>query len=322
MDKIPDLTIISVYHNDLTKRWIELKWDFVMKLNSFKDWVWFVGDNSSPELVDKIDSKKFQVIPNGGPRFNKESGVKYWQSYDHASAINFCLNKVETRFVLHLDNDFFVVRPEWIRDVLTHMKKNDLAFFGAPYYPRDYRKERYFPTPAFCVLVDLEKIPLSALDYTPQFENAGSRTTKKNRLNLFNLKIREKNIGTSFDTGHKIFTRYYNDKNIRFECVQPVYNPFTDLRLASKPGLVVNQIFEYFLPDRLCYVPKKSSYYVKSGFRELGHFDARGEGWEEHMWQGEPFGFHARAMRSQKKGYYDDEKLISSVRSALSKFNE
>ena len=318
MDKAPELTIISVYHNEMTKRFVELNYDFMVKFNSFKNWIWLVGDNSPPSLIDKIDSKKFKIITNqDAPLINRDSCGKYWTSYQHASALNLCLKEVKTRFVLILDNDFYVIYPEWLREALNHMIKNNLAFLGAPYYPKDYRKIRYFPATDFCMFVDLEKVPLDTLDFTPDFGRTGdNRKTKKRKTNLFNLGIRKRNIGTSHDTGYFIYKRYYQNSLTPCECIKPVYNPWTDLRLAGKLGLLANALLEFFLPDRLCYIPKKRDYYVASGFSSFGHFDARRAGWEEHMWKGKPFAFHVRSGRNQKRGS-NEEELITSIRDVL-----
>ncbi|KKT78890.1 hypothetical protein A2W48_00660 [Candidatus Giovannonibacteria bacterium RIFCSPHIGHO2_12_44_12] len=313
-----ELTIISVYHDYLTKKMIETNYDLLTKLNSSTNWIWLVGDNSRPELKEKIDSAKFRVIENKEAlSINRQSCGKYWTSYQHASALNLCLTHVKTRFVVILDNDFFVIRPKWLREGIHYLQKHNLAILGAPYYPRDYRKIRYFPSMDFCTFIDSEKVPLDTLDFTPGFNKTNDdRRTAKSHTNLFNLNIRKRNIGTSHDTGYQIFLRYYNDKVARTECIKPVYKPRSDLRLFGKLGFIANTLYELFLPDRLCYIPKQRDSYSSLDFKGFGIFDARGEGWEEHVLEDKPFGFHARSGRHQKKNYGDD-KLLAEIKKAL-----
>jgi len=53
-------------------------------------------------------------------------------------------------------------------------------------------------------------------------------------------------------------------------------------------------LIEYFLPDDLCYLPKRRDSYTGTGLRELGYLSDAPEYWEEFMWQGRPLGFHVR----------------------------
>src|SRR3989338_7002039 len=255
-----ELTIISVYHDYLTKKMIETNYDLLTKLNSSTNWIWLVGDNSRPELKEKIDSAKFRVIENKEAlSINRQSCGKYWTSYQHASALNLCLTHVKTRFVVILDNDFFVIRPKWLREGIHYLQKHNLAILGAPYYPPDYRKIRYFPSMDFCTFIDSEKVPLDTLDFTPGFNktNDDIRTTKSH-TNLFNL----------------------------------------------------------FLRNRLYYIQKQRDSYSSLDLKGFGIFDARGEGWEEHVLEDKPFGFHARSGMHQKKNYGDD-KLLAEIKKAL-----
>jgi hypothetical protein len=320
-----ELTVISVYHHNLSKGLIELNRELAERMNPSQEWIWLVGDNSPSSLGIQINKDKFKIVPNvDRTHFPEEKYGPGWPSHHHASALNKCATEIRTRFALFLDNDFFVIRPEWVGDTMRYMQENNIAFLGAPYYPRDYCKFRYFPGPAFCLFVDLEKIPVETLDFTPEFDEGSFKKISKqehNFLPLFNFGVRRRVINTSHDTGYKLYKRYYKDDSIKHKCITPVYDPLVDLKLTSRRGgFLVNRLFEYFLPERLCYFPKRHSYYSTTGFRELGYYDARGRGWEEHVWQGKPFGFHIHETRRQKSGLTDEE-VLSSIRIALNNFN-
>ena len=184
-----ELTIVSVYHNELSKRLLELNGEFTRTMNPGSDFVWLVGDNTPQNFLPKIDENIFTIVPN-------KEDYHGLGSHQHAGAINKCLKEVKTRFVLSLDSDFYIVRNEWINDVLGYMKARGLAFFGVTYHTQDYPKYRYFPS-VVCMFVDLEKVPLETLDFTPQmeFKKTGQviRTEKdrETKKKVFRKKIKQ-----------------------------------------------------------------------------------------------------------------------------------
>ena len=131
-----DLTIVSVYHNTLSRRLLELNYEISRRLNPGATLRWLVGDNTPAYCTDTIDATKFTVLRNP----NEYGGLG---SHQHASAINICLKEVRTRFVVSLDSDFYILERDWIDKVLSHMQEHDLAFFGAAYPVNDYPKYRY-----------------------------------------------------------------------------------------------------------------------------------------------------------------------------------
>lgn len=94
-------------------------------------------------------------------------------------------------------------------------------------------------------------------------------------------------IGSSRDTGYRIYEKYRDRKS---ECIQPVFKDINPAYLKSP----LNIFIEQFLPENLCYLPKKKDYYTK-GFSGLG---------DEFMWQSEPFGLHLQG--AQKDGTIKD----------------
>lgn len=312
-----ELTICSVYHSQLSRKLLELNRDFTKQLNPNQNFIWIAVDNTPEGIVDRLKDK-FSIVR--GIKFSEISGFipKGMEgSYHHAAAINRALKEVKTRFVLILDNDFYIIRPDWIKKIIEHIKRNNLSFFGAPWHPRWWKKYRYFPT-HYCLFIDLEKVDIKSLDFTPQYDERSYQNMMalmKGRLKdpILNRKL----IGASRDTGYAIYQRYFkNNKKTRYESVLPVSKPYKNsIFLISLTKKIIKRI----LPDKLLYVPKKIGSYSEAGFSDLGFFDIAGQGWEEFMWQKAPFGFHLRGTSAKTKAIEPEEK-IAIIRQALKSF--
>ncbi len=285
-----DLTICSVYHSSEAKRLLELNYDVVKKMNPGVPIHWLVADNTPEGFTDTIDEHKFTVVPGAqGVR-----PVADWivGSYRHSEAINSSLSHITTRFALFLDVDFYIIRKNWMKDVIRHMQDAHLAFFGAPWFPAHCIAIRYFPSHR-ALFVDLKQVPISKLDFRPCFDHM-IHPTVLNRLvqkikRIKSVVSRRMTIGTRQDTGFRIYRRFH--RRTRFECLTPVFVPAMDL--CDIPE--ARSVWEKILPDFLSYIPKKTGYYTERGFGLTGFPDARAQGWEEFMWRREPFGFHIRA---------------------------
>ncbi|MDP3772201.1 MAG: glycosyltransferase [bacterium] len=336
-----DLTIISVYHNRLSGRLLRLNGEITRRLNPNAKMQWLVGDNTPPgfPVEDKITAEGFTVIPN--PHDYKGRG-----SHQHAGAINLCLSQVTTRFVMSMDSDFYILRPGWIEDILSHMQENNLAFFGVTYHPEEYVKYRYFPS-VVCVIIDLSGVRREDIDFAPEHVFAVSgravtvnKKTRKKRIfrkrvrhvlahgfmnGLFRFKrmldfsARRRLIGSARDTSYAIFRRYGSDQSLGREYVQAVFDPVHDLHLAAMLPLRLNALFERLLPDQLCYVPKRRDAYTPMDFRARGFPDCGGYGWEEYIWKDIPFGIHIRGSKTWKRNQSEDEEF-ALIRKTLTQF--
>ncbi|MDP3770374.1 MAG: glycosyltransferase [Candidatus Sungbacteria bacterium] len=339
--KETELTIVSVYHNSLSKRLLELNYDLTCRLNPDITLRWLVGDNTSANFTDTIDAAKFTVVRN--PRDYGGLG-----SHQHAGAINECLTHVQTRFVVSLDSDFYILRQEWIHEVTTYMQDHNLAFFGVTYHARDYVKYRYFPC-VVCVFVDLEKVGgVGGLDFFPEIEISvlGKAVHKEKIFDKKNKTFRKKikrfipgslaffagrvmrtlsmtsrrlAIATGRDTSYRIFAHYGHDPTYRREYVRTVFDPDTDVSLVGRLWMPLNRLIERLLPDRLCYVPKRKDSYTDTAFKDLGYADLGANGWEEYMWQGAPFGTHIRGSKTWKRNPSEDDE-VSTIRKMLAMF--
>jgi hypothetical protein len=287
---------------------------------------WVVVENTpagEASRVRKSDSR-FDLLPGVKPVEGKGKG-----SYQHGKALNRALAGIDTRFLLLLDPDFFIVQRDWICRVLAHMEKRRLSFFGAPWHPRWYRKWRYFPC-AHCLFIDLERVDVAELDFRPDITrqpspyvsmfhaelewmwargeklSAWKRILRHPRIALEEDRLRRLIIGTSRDTGYKVCERFSRRPGVRYEAVVPVYRPRRD-RLVPPPDVradtrsIFRECLERFRPDWLSFIPKRRGSFRRRGFARFGLPDFYRQGYEEFLWRGAPFGVHLR------RSFHDEE---------------
>jgi hypothetical protein len=151
-----DLTVMSV--NYFNKEYLDIQIELVHRRNGYFP-RWMVVDNSfGCEHISCL----FNTI-EGIPWVDHGSASG---SYHDASALNKGMREINTRYVLIMHPDCFVVYPNYIQESLDHMQKNNLVFFGVPCHPRKASSYRYFPYTA-CMFIDLSKIDKDKLDFTP-----------------------------------------------------------------------------------------------------------------------------------------------------------
>jgi len=287
---------------------------------------WLVVENSDMDSSERlsVDDQRFTVI-EGGVR--KQIG-RAVGSYHHASGLNKTLDSITSRYALFFDPDFFIVKPNWIRDIIAHMQRRQLSLFGVPYYPDRNAKYRYFPC-VICLFIDLGSIMKSDLDISPEIDemeiasslslkcliewvladqkpNYGQLSSKitiemarealRNRLmsRLLGRFAGLFRIGRSRDTGWLIYQSYYGSDKYLSECVVPVWKNPLFTRPTSLKTLVKQTIARWILPDRNSPYPKQRYYTTHLSFRDFGFLDFSTVNAEEYLWQGEPFGFHIR----------------------------
>lgn len=313
------LTICTVsFHS---KRYLELNWELTRYLNPSKQITWVVIENTPPGSDDSLglETDRFHVFSG----YEIDLGKWCPASYHHGIALNKALGLVNTRFLLVLDPDFYIVKQNWMTEVIQYMQANDLASFGAPWHPKWLRKHRYFPC-VHCIFIDLAQIDIDTLDFTPgqddrgedesilangrDFRKRSSFPTLKRRITTFvhhlarlglgviyNDLQNRKGIGSQQDTGYHLYQQFGHSDQFRSECVIPVYRP--DAEGPVQSTRFVSKLLDRLLPDHLSYLPKQPGYYTQVTFRELGYADLRIYGCEEFMWQNAPFGFHLRHYR-------------------------
>lgn len=189
-----ELTICSVsFHSGLH---LQLNWELTTRVAGAVRWV--VVQNGPPEPLETFEilpgvPRPELALPAGGnQRVNAAS-------YHHALALNSALARINSRFVLFLDPDFYIVPP--LGELLDHMVRQELAFFGAPYAIDPARPRlQGFPC-AFCMLVDGSRVDVRSFDFLPD----------ASRMDVM------------ADTGFRIYSRYLqaSGAGLRYEAVLP-----------------------------------------------------------------------------------------------------
>lgn len=283
MSATAELTICSVSYG--SRRWLELNRELAQRLNPGSRLRWVVAENTPADGAGRMPPQTGELeVIEGAPVPRVAYGAA---SYHHGAGLNLTLPRIATRYALFLDPDFFIVRERWVVELLEHAREQKLAIFGAPWHPGRLRKLRYFPC-AHCLLIDLEQLPAASLDFTPGFDDPAAYAESKGRSPLRKLDplgiARRRSIGSSRDTGWRIYERWRREPALRVECLQPVFRPAHWRMWLERP-----------LPDRLRLVPGRAGAFSERGFRELGWPDLASLDWEEFIWRGAPFGFHVRS---------------------------
>ncbi len=295
-----DLTICTVSYD--SGPYIGLNLALTEGLNPGMTPRWLICENSpgSPYRFSSSGQRAVEVIEGPSAQdYGKATG-----SYHHAEGLARLLPLVKTRFLLVVDPDFFMVYPQWISAVISHMERNGLSFFGAPWHSSYITKYRYFPC-VHCVFIDLSKVDIATLDFRPAFDETEHRPAEiplmlKPLLPFFTKKQPERQrflvdkrqtVGSSPDTGYRIYRQYAKDSKYRHECLTPAFNPARDSKYLRNK---TNRFLERFCPESLSYAPKRKGSYTHRHFRDAGGLDAAQWGWDEFFWRERPFGFHIR----------------------------
>ena len=321
---MPRLTICSVYHSLNSKTLLDMNWELTARLNPDASWVWLACDNSPEADRIRVDPARFSEVRGiDHPVLERIFVPPIASTYHHTLGLNALLPAVKTRWALFLDPDFFIVRPGWIDEVITHMEERGLAAIGATWHPRYFGKIRYTPA-QYCLFVDNVKLPVRGLDFTPEYlshdmfigKNPNGTFPKKGAplpartllQKIVRNILNRRDIGVSRDAGYRI-SRGLLAGRLSYECIPSVFK-------RPAPGPLTG-IIDTVVPDRWSYFPKKKGYYVTTGFREAGTFDFYEMGMEEHMWKGAPFATHIRNVWKRS----DISKELEILRQRLTKFS-
>ena len=308
MSKSLNLTICTVSFGH--QKLIEINLNLSRALNkNFDDVVkWIIADNAfqNPEMRLNFNDQYLTVLSGS-------DDVTHGASQHHALALNSLLAHIETRYLLVLDPDFYLLGFDWIDEILSHMRNSSLSFFGTPWHPRYSANYRYFPA-VHCFFVDTHKIPIASLDFRPYLDRLKTQPARKTILDALPFLFKRKRI--SWDTGTRIFERYHNHEKTLYECTTPV---FRDDRI--KCGSNFTKCVEPILPEEYCFFPKNINSYVNHGFYEdkLCHHPIP-DLWEENYWNGKPFGLHMRGSYAANSRDKNQElRLLESTLSELTK---
>jgi hypothetical protein len=282
------LTICTV--NTGTATLLEANWNLTVNLNKRLPTRWVVVENTAEGNSEAVGASDERFRVRRGLPFSEVKAL--WPSnclfglnpgsFQHGYGLNLALEQVTTRWALLLDPDFCIVVPEWCSVIPEFMEREGLSFFGAPYPSQMHSKYRYFPA-AYCLLVDLQRVPRETLDFRPVHirRNWFSRRMERYLWRLL--------IGRSPDVGWRVYERYGRGQ-VASDVVQECFKGF---RNPSR----VRDFLRAAMPDRLSVTPKRKGYVVDDSFRSAGFPDPStlGKLTDEYFWRGQPFGFHIRS---------------------------
>lgn len=315
-----------MYHSAETRKLVEMNYELTKKMNPGVNFYWILVDDTPLgfDSKDKMpEDGRFLIIP--GPEGGLEKMYAKYQSWItsalflHNTAINIAFKNVKTRFAISLDSDFYILEKDWIKKATDHMEKSDLTFLGTPWHPKDFSKFRYFPCHQ-CLFADFQKLKEAGytaddIDFTPPGNGKTLGNLPKNKfgklsrlVNISNFSIRRR-IGQEKHTAHKMFENFYKNPKIKTEIIPAVFKPEKESYPALNLIYIFNKFFEFFLPDKFCYIPKDKSYYTTISFKEMGYNDVFGE---EFVWQEKPFGTHVRLQKKLKRDF-SQEYIVSKL---------
>ena len=218
-----ELSIISVLGPD-DKSYIKKNISLIENLNKNSKKHIYLIDN----FFDKDEKFALNDLNNvylkKGVKQNKKIDPNFRGSYQHAKSLNKFLraHKINTKYLLILDPDFYIIDNDWINKVISFMNTNNLDFFGSPWHPKWYTKYRNFPC-VHCMFINLKKIDQGSLDFTPDLMSKSSlkKLNKKSKLKSPNVPQELKNYNwflillnmLIFSTRRLIYT--YNSHKLR-----------------------------------------------------------------------------------------------------------
>ena len=281
------LTILSAKYGPA--RLLEWNAGLCRALNPGARYDWIVVNNDFDEGFAS-DSAGFTVVPGVPPPARAgASGQKDQGSLHHAAALMAGLRHVSSRYLLLLDQDFYVVRPDWIAQLISHAQAERLAFFGSVWHPRWTYQPRDFPSVHF-MLIDLEQVPIGDLDFRPDMD--GDRLDvliSDPRLKIPAALRTLLQAGKFRDTGWRVRERFRRS-GLRSQGLVPAFDDRTAWCAAHPLHREANR----WLPEDRRLIPRRSVT-DRSFLRPVSQIAFQGR-WEEFWWQGEPFAFHLRSV--------------------------
>jgi hypothetical protein len=311
-----ELTLCSVsFHS---AEYLSVNEALVRALNPGVDARWIVAENS-PAGTD------FRLSDND-PRFTMLAGEGpgHLPNYQHTLALRRCTGRATTRFVAVLDPDLFVVRPNWIREVIAHMQGNGLAMIGVPWHPQSQGKYRYFPAVHLTVF-DTALFPRELIDFRPDYPDGDHDPVWPTGWTLessYFVRSRSAALLARLpwfrdrrqyytDTGSRLYKRWADDPTVRYETLVPRWR-------AAKATRPTRAIVAALIPDELSYSPKhypRASYDPHTMRAVVDELPAH---WECFEWQQKFFAFHVRGnldrqMRQQESEHAKVRRLVEAA---------
>lgn len=308
-----EMTLCSVsFHS---AEYLSLNERLVRTLNPDVDARWIVAENSPTGTNFRLDDDdpRFTMLAGEGPR--------HLPNYQHTLALRRCTDQSTTRFVAVIDPDLFVVRPNWISDVIVHMQANGLALMGVPWHPQSLGKYRYFPAVHLTVF-DTALFPREQIDFRPDYPDGDDDPTWPTGWTLessYFVRSRTAALLARLpwfrdrrqyytDTGSRLYKRWVDDPNVRYETLVPRWTAPENKR-ASRAILAA------LMPDELSYSPKHYPRASYDPYTMRTAVDELPPHWECFEWQRRFFAFHVRGNldrqeRQQEREHANVRRLV------------
>ena len=318
------LTVISYDRHDFN-----LNYGITRKLNDYSH-NWIVVENYSKDKhgafdpdkkITKIEEDNIKYVEgidqdSLNVRVIKKKNLSYslnpQRSIFHSKGLSLGLKNSNSKYLLIIDPDFFVIRKNWIKNIIEYMEEKNIDLFSSPYHPvKDWTKP--FTPCVYFMILNTEKINKNKLNFNPPEINEILNKKKILKKNLFEnnpmfywvlligFLFRDKNryqIRKLGDVGHNLL----NFKEINLYLTQPAISKIKDLKLNRL-------ILDRFLPDEYKLIQKNSNFSFKT-FKDFSYYDFRKLGCQEYFWQNMPFAFHLRGSIKPFDNNLDELKKI------------
>lgn len=314
-----NLTICSVSYNSAVELLSNI--GLCNRLNPTCPPQWVIADNSPANSPERLTQtlENVTVVPG--------AGAGHTAHFHHTIALADAIERAETRFILILDPDFFIIYENWVAQMIAHMLESRLAILGVPWHPLRIDKYRYFPA-VHCALFDTNLLPKQEIDFRPDYSNGEDDPEwpegYSNEENFFAINpvtpwlaklppFRHRRTYYT-DTGGRLFKKFVKDHHIAFELIEPVYDP-----AAHASGLTAKtRLLEKLLPDELCYVPKHYRSTAGKSFLQMWLNEPRPLEWEEFIWRDAAFGFHMRRnVKADQRSHEHERRIAKEVLAML-----
>ncbi len=166
-------TILTVSYNSWNYLWINYK---LLEKNAGRDFDLIVINNKPSCEEDKRDTyyllnnKKNVTIIDGVERDLLVRGLntkKGGCSVHHAFGLNLGIKYCKSDFLIILDPDFFILRTNWINDIISFMMSENKVFLGVTWAPKYPNKWSDFPSNHF-ECFDTRSIDKNNLNFMPR----------------------------------------------------------------------------------------------------------------------------------------------------------
>lgn len=164
-----DITIVA---SVIDPHWQHAANNFILTKRQNPDarirWV-MVANNHDPDFeIPEVVTRDPDVTILPGFDFSIFQDQLRPASSSLSTAMDKGLGEVQTRFFVQVDADYYVFRPNWVKEVIDHMKRRKIAVWGSPWHIKRREKWRNFPC-SHLTIVDLSVVPKKDIDFQPAY---------------------------------------------------------------------------------------------------------------------------------------------------------